>query len=201
MKPETTNKIARLISTIFIPPFFTILVFAYFALTLESELTKKLVTFLIPLIFGFISPILLFLILRAKGKIIDVDASVKEERTLPFFIVIIFYLTGLGFLVLFHVNIVSIAFWFCYISNTLITIIINKYWKISAHSMGAAGPFAASVLTFGLLGLVLLPVTILVGWSRFKLKCHSFAQVLAGILLAFFSTYIQMNLIIRYLNR
>ena len=201
MNSETSNKIARLISTIFIPPTFTILIFSYFALTLESELLKILVTFMVPFIFGLVAPILLFLILRKKGKIVDMDASIKEERTIPFFIAIVFYSVGLYFLILFKVNIISIAFWFCYISNTLITIMINKYWKISAHAMGAAGSFAASVSTFGLLGLTLLPVTILVGWSRIKLKCHTFLQVASGILVAFISTYIQMQLIINYFSK
>ena len=64
--------------------------------------------------------------------------------------------------------------------------------------MGASGPFAALVIAFGWIGLILLPVVLLVGWSRIKLNCHNFSQVIAGIVLAFFSTYLQMNLIIKY---
>ena len=42
-------------------------------------------TILIALIFGFILPITLFLILRKKGKLVDQDASIKEERTFPIY--------------------------------------------------------------------------------------------------------------------
>jgi len=189
------NKLARFISTLFVPPSFTIIIFTIFAFQLESESNKQIATFLIALVFGFISPIVLFLILRKKGKLVDQDASVKEERTFPFIIATGFYLMGLILMIKFELNIISIAFWFCYISNSLITIIINRYWKISAHTMGAAGPFAAFVFTFGLVGLILLPIVILVGWSRIELRCHSFLQVIAGILLAFFSVYVQMSLI------
>jgi len=147
---------------------------------------------------GFAAPIILFVILRKQRKIVDLDASVKEERTTPFLISVGFYLIGLIILIIFHVNIISIAFWFCYISNTLVTILINKHWKISAHAMGAAGPLAALTYVFGPIALLFAIIVFLVGWSRMKLKVHNFAQVMAGVLLAFVSTYLQIYLIVRF---
>ena len=192
----SSHKLARFVSTVFVPPSFTIIVYTIFAFTLEIDSSKRLITFIIPFIFGFIAPIGLFLMLKKKGKLADQDASIKEERTFPFIIAIGFYLVGLLFMLKYDLNIISIAFWFCYISNTLITIIINKYWKISVHAMGASGTFAAITFTFGWLGLLMLPIVILVGWARIELKCHTISQVIAGILLAFFSVYLQMYLII-----
>ena len=193
-----SHKLARIISTVFVPPSFTIIIFTIFASTLESEPIQQVATILNALIFGFVSPIVLFLILRKNGKLADQDASIKEERTIPFLIAIVFYLIGLWVLIKYDLNIISIAFWFCYISNTLITIFINKYWKISVHAMGAAGPFTALVFTFGWISLLMLPFVILVGWSRIELKCHTISQVIAGILLAFFSVYLQMFFITNY---
>ncbi len=198
MNSSNSNKFARFISTLFVPPSFTIIVYTIFALSVELETSKKVITFFIPFIFGFVAPIVLFLILRKRGKLVDQDASIKEERTFPFIIAIIFYSAGLALMIKYGLNIISIAFWFCYISNTIITIIINKYWKISAHSMGASGPFAALIFSFGWIGLAMFPVVILVGWSRIKLKCHSISQVVIGIVLAFVSVYIQMYLITKY---
>jgi len=194
------DKLARIISTIFVPPSFTIIIFTLFALHLETEHTQRYITILVALIFGFISPIVLFLNYRKKGKIIDLDASVKEERTIPMFISVIFFIVGLLLLFTFNINIVSVAFWFCYISNTLIAIIINKNWKISAHTMGAAGPLAALFFLFGPVILVFLVIVVLVGWSRIQLKCHSFSQVMAGGIFAFISTYIQIYLIVSYFS-
>lgn len=194
----SSHKLARFISTLFVPPSFTIIIFTIFAFTLESEPSKQFVTILTSLGFGFIAPIVLFLVLRKKGKLIDQDASIKEERTIPFLIAIIFYLIGLWIMIKFGLNIISIAFWFCYISNTIITIFINKFWKISAHAMGAAGAFAAVVFTFGWIGFILLPIVLLVGWSRIELKCHTMSQVIVGSLFAFFSVYLQMYLIAKY---
>lgn len=200
MNPNTSHKYARFISTLFVPPVLTLIVYLIFAFELENESFKIATTILIALAFGFIAPITLFLILRKKGKLADQDASIKEERTFPFLIAIGIYLLGLLLMIKFNLNIISIAFWFCYISNTIITIFINKFWKISAHAMGAAGPFAALTSAFGWIGLTLLPIVILVGWSRIKLKCHSIAQVNAGIVLAFVSVYLQMSLIIKYFS-
>ncbi len=199
MNPESDNpvkKFARFISILLVPPSFTIIVFALFAFTLETETIKIIVTILTAVIFGFISPIILFFVLRKKGKLKDIDASIKEERTFPFFIAVVFYSAGLVVLILFNVNLISIAFWFCYISNTLLTILINKYWKISAHSMGVAGALAAVFYVFGLPVLLFGIIVLLLGWARIYLKMHTLSQVFAGIILAFVSVFLQMTIII-----
>jgi len=195
-KMNKTDKLARIISTLFVPPSFTLIVFTVFAFTLETESLKKVITILVAFLLGFTAQIILFVVLRKRGKIVDLDASVKEERTTPFLISVGFYLIGLVILLFFKVNIISIAFWFCYISNTLVTVLINKHWKISAHAMGAAGPLAAVSFIFGPIALLFLVVVLLVGWSRIQLKVHNPAQVASGILFAFVSTYLQIYFII-----
>jgi hypothetical protein len=196
----TSDKLARFISTLFVPPSFTIIVFILFALVLETESLKRIVTILVALTLGFTAHIILFVVFRKKGRIIDLDASVKEERTTPFFISVGFYIIGLIFLIVFNVSIISIAFWFCYISNTLVTIFINKHWKISAHAMGASGPLAAVTFVFGPVALVFTLLVILIGWARIHLKVHNTAQVIAGILFAFISTYLQIFFIVKWFN-
>ena len=198
--PDFTNKFARIISIIFIPPFFTLIVFTVFALYLETEPNKIIITLITIIALGVIAPITLFFILRHKGKLIDKDASLKEERTFPYLVALGFYLIGLAVLITFGINIVTIALWFCYISNTIIIILINRNWKISAHAMGAAGSVSSLTYLFGPVMLLFLIIVIIVGWSRIQLKCHTFLQVFAGSLLAFVSTYIQMYLIVELIN-
>jgi len=195
---KKTDKLARIISTLFVPPSFTIIEFTLFAFILETESIKKVITILVAFLFGFTAQIILFIVLRKRGKIVDLDASVKEERTRPFLISVGFYLIGLVILIIFNINIISIAFWFCYISNTLVTILINRHWKISAHAMGAAGPLAALTYVFGPIALIFTMLVFAVGWSRIQLKVHNFVQVIAGILFAFISTYLQIYLIVRF---
>ena len=197
MKKHLSDKFARIISTLFVPPSFTILVFTFFALNLENDLSNKIVTILVALIFGFSFQIILFIYFRNKGKLANLDATIKEERTIPFLISVAFYVIGFLLLIVERVNILSIAFWFCYISNTLIVVIINTYWKISVHSIGASGAMAAVIFITGPIGLLLSLVVFLIGWSRIKLKCHNLTQVAAGILFGFFSTYFQIFFILK----
>lgn len=200
MDKNFLNKLARVTSTVFIPPSFTVFIFTYFAFSLENSPSLKLFVILTALVFGFLLHIILFLYFRRKGRLVDLDASIKEERTVPFLISIIFYAAGLFILYFLNASPVSIAFWFCYISNTLLVVIINKLWKISVHSMGASGPLAALFFAIGPPSLFIIPLVLLVGWSRVRLKCHTPAQVTAGLLFGFFSTYVQMIIITAFLH-
>ena len=190
------NKLARIISTIFVPPSFTLLTFIFIAIYLETDINKILITTFVALVFGFILPILLFLHYRKKGSIVDIDASIKEERTIPMLISVLIFVAGFAIMYFSEVNLITLAFWFCYISNTLLAVLINRVWKISAHTMGAAGPVAAITFILGYGGLLFMVLVFLVGWSRIQLKCHTFAQVITGGLFAFISTYLQIYLIV-----
>jgi membrane-associated phospholipid phosphatase len=64
--------------------------------------------------------------------------------------------------------------------------------------MAAAGSLAAVTYVFGLIALIFTVVILLVGWSRIQLKVHNFAQVAAGIILAFISTYLQIYFIVKW---
>ena len=191
-------KIARIISTLFVPPSFTILVFIYFAIVLEPHHINKIIMITDALTFGFAFHIIFFFYLRSKGALADGDASIKEERSLPYLVAILFYILGFIILIFYKVNVISIAFWFCYITNTFVIFVINRKWKISAHSMGAGGPLAAITYVLGPSGLIFTFILLLIGWARIKLKIHTISQVIAGSLLGFISTYLQMYLIIHY---
>ena len=195
-----SDKFARIISTIFVPPSFTLLTFIFLSNYLENDINKILAIIFVALVFGFIFPILLFLHYRKKGLIVDIDASVKEERTIPMLISVLFFVAGFAILFFTEINLVILAFWFCYISNTLLTVLINRIWKISAHTMGAAGPVAVITFVLGYIGILFLPIVFIVGWSRIRLKCHTFLQVLIGGLLAFISTYFQIYLIVHIIG-
>jgi len=198
--PDFKNKLARIISIIFIPPFFTLIVFTVFALYLETESDKIIIALITVITLGVIAPITLFFLLRHKGKLIDKDASLKEERTFPYIVALGFYIIGLIILILFDIHIVTTALWFCYISITIITILINRNWKISAHAMGAAGPVAAFTYLFGPVMLLFLIVVIIVGWSRIQLKVHNILQVTVGIIFAFASTYLQILFVVKWFS-
>lgn len=123
----------------------------------------------------------------------DVDAKIKNERNFPYIVSILIFTFGLIVFLVMGVNKIAIAFWFCYISNTFLVTLINRYFKISIHMMGAAGPIAFFFFINGLNALVLL-LLLLIGWSRVKLKVHSLTEVAAGALVGFSSVYFQLSI-------
>lgn len=199
MQNKIIRKTARIISTIFVPPSFTLIIFSFLAFYLETESSKKIILLSVTFTFGFLFHILLFFYLIKKGKIVDHDATIKEERTFPFLIATGFYIAGIFILYFYDINPVSISFWFCYITNTLIVIIINKYWKISIHAFGAAGPLAVIYFLFDNTVFYFIPLALLVGWTRIYLNCHTPMQVLAGLLFGFFSCYLQVEFLLKYI--
>lgn len=201
MNRYISNKFARLISTVFIPPSFTILIFTFFAINLEILPERKYTTIVTAFTFGFGFIIMLFLYLRKRQIISDGDASVKDERTFPYVVSVLFYMMGFYVLIKSQVDTITLSFWICYITNTIVVLIINKFWKISAHCIGAAGALAAMTVYLGPTALYFSPIVVLVGWSRIKLSCHSISQVIAGILFGFFSTYFQMNYYLSLLSK
>ena len=198
MKADYQNKLARIISTIFIPPTLTVLSFIYLALEFEKDLNKKYFTIFISVLFGFILHIGMFVYFFHKGIISDVDAKQKYQRTIPYYFSIIIFLIGFILLLIGGVHLVSIAFWFCYISNTFLVILINRYVKISIHAMGVSGPLALFVFLIGINALLFLPILFAVGWSRIKLGVHSLIEVTTGAILGFVAVYLQLYL---FLNK
>src|SRR5674476_153002 len=96
--------IARVISTLFVPPSFALILFTLLAFKYETDPHKILLSVLVTFAFSFSFPIILFFILRKQGKIVNSDATVKEERTLPFIVSVLFYSIGILILIKAQIN-------------------------------------------------------------------------------------------------
>ena len=188
---------ARILSTIFVPPTLTLFSFSYLGFSFETLLLTKTIVVGSAFIFTFLLPIVFFVVMLKKKKIINQDAEVKEERTIPFLFGLSLLLIGYFLLRTFNIQPVTLAFWFCYVTNMIAIILINKIWKISIHALGIAAPLALFVYLGSWISLPLALLLLLVGWSRIYLKCHTFAQVIAGALFGFLSTYMQLYLLLK----
>ncbi|MBN1639534.1 MAG: phosphatase PAP2 family protein [Ignavibacteriales bacterium] len=190
------KKIARIISTVFIPPIMVFVTFTFLSFYLETNGMKIFYGVLSSFILGVLLPIIYFIKLRKQNRIKDNDATIKEERTNPYLYGIFLCLIGLFFFAMIEMNKLSFLLWFCYIINSLFMLLINKFWKISAHSIGISIPFAVLIFLFKWWGLLFLPFVFLVAWSRLKLKVHTPLQVIAGVLFGFILTIIQISIFI-----
>ena len=188
------RKAAELISNLTHAPFLSIPAFLsinYYFLNFKEFLLISFTS----LFFSALLPIMI-MVIWSKKKNIDLDMPAKENRNAPLIIVILIYFIGFLALIALNAPLLTSALMFCYFSNTLIVYFINKYWKISVHSMGVAGPTTALIFAFGPVGSIPGLILPWVMWSRVYLKKHTMTQVIAGAVLGFLLTTTQ--LFIRY---
>ena len=132
---------------------------------------------------GVLLPLLYLVAQVRRGNITDLDVHFKEQRSKPFIVMMVgLTLTWIAMRVgrapLIMVILVSVS-----LLQMLPLFLITYRWKISFHAATAA---AVSVIWVHILGkgaYPLLLVTPAVAWSRIKLRRHTPAQTLAGILL------------------
>ncbi len=178
-----TEKSAKIVSMIFIPPNVVLWSMVFMGYLREAERDRFIYSSVTAFLFGFVLPIVFFLVLMKQKKISDIHARIKEERTTPYLFGIALLIVGLILLLNEGVNHDTAALWISYLACNIVIIVVNKFWKISAHATGVGvmlGAFTAISPTYT---LPLLIAVLLVAWSRIYLKCHTFAQVTAGSIL------------------
>ncbi len=187
------QKIAKITSYLFIPPINLLVTFIILSNQIYIEAELKFITILLASIFGLILPIVVFVYLRFKGRIINDDATAKDERTLPYIIGTGLAINAIILAYIFELHPLIIALWFSYIFIQILMLIINFYWKISAHLIGVGIPFATFIFLFQTDVIYLIIIPIIVGWARLTLKVHTPMQVLFGFLLGALPTYFILN--------
>ena len=137
--------------------------------------------FLLPCIYG---------LYIYKNRIISDEHISRRAERIPHFI-FISILYGINFFITTfwnappYLNFLSAIFFF--LSAVLTT--ITCFWKISVHVAGIVN-FVILLSYFTKISIwVFVPLVILVGASRIKIKNHSLIEVLAGAFVAFLVTY------------
>lgn len=185
---------STIISFIFHPMIISLAAFYLLLFAIEPHVQNALSILIVCFVFSTFIPISTVLILKKIGKISDLDASQKEQRIFPLTLGIIY--SGIAFLTLTYMQADSLVrgLMFCYMTNTVITILITRYWKISIHAMGVGGPIAALWVAGFHNPLLALFVLTAVSYARVILKAHSILQVIAGSVCGLVLTFIQLYL-------
>ncbi|MBU0473586.1 MAG: hypothetical protein KKF62_05440 [Bacteroidetes bacterium] len=181
--------LAKLISYAFIPPISLIIIFIILANQIYADYSYTTKTLLIASTFGTILPIIVFLIFRKMGKIINDDATRKEERTVPFLIGIGLAFTALILSYFYELHPLILGLWIAYILIQIVVILTNLSWKISAHMVGIGISYATFIFLFQTDYFYVLIIPIIIGWARLTLKVHTSMQVIVGFLLGTIPTY------------
>jgi len=166
----------------------------YYGSTVEAS--RKIIYFLIVIMAVVVIPLVQVVWLKNHGKTVSLDVPERMRRIIPFLVSVAGYLVAWGLLRrLESPKIVYVLMWI-YAFNTLIATGITYYWKISIHGMAFGGPVAALGVAFSVQFFWLALIAPVIVYARVKLKAHSVWQVIAGLLMGFVLTYIQLRILI-----
>ena len=182
-----TERIATVFSVVGQPIFIPIPVFILLATEIDDPV-KAVLAVLVSLFFVTVIPTASTYYFSIKLGRKDGDIPDRRLRFKPMMIGVTSYAIGTVVLYLMEVPDIIWILMLCYAIVTLVMTIITLYWKISIHSVGIAGPAMALSVVFwpwGLLYFLLLPPIV---WSRYVLRRHTPAQLVAGALTGFIIT-------------
>lgn len=147
---------------------------------------------------GMIPLIAIFLLTRI-GKVTDIGLNDRRERTLPYLITLACYIGCTGYLVTVHSPSWLTMFMAGGAAALVITMIVNFWWKISAHAAGMGGlvalmiHIAARSLNVWEIQWVAMSVIVVAGLvcsCRLILQRHTLGQLAAGFTLGFLAVFL-----------
>jgi len=202
---DVLEKTAKIISVVFHPLLMPVygLAIIFSAPTLFGYLpfNVKRLLILIVLVNNVLLPLSLLPFFIHWNIISSWTIIERKERNIPLIMSTLLYCTTTFIIFRFPVPVFLKSFIFGASILSLIVTVINFWWKISLHSVGA-GALISLVLILSMKMLTplewyLIPVVIITGLvlsSRLKLNLHSPAQVWIGLFTGFFGLYLFMML-------
>lgn len=190
--------LAKLFSVLFHPIFIPLIGIAfifhsntYLNYTIHPELKNAI--YLLIILNTILMPVVISSFLLWKRMITSIKMENQKERTLPYIGTIIFYLLTLYLLKDVYVPALVFLFMIGAAASVLTALIINFFWKLSAHMIGMGGLCGTLIcishkLQTDMLLFILLTIIVsgFVGASRILLKAHNPKQVYAGFLIGLF---------------
>ncbi|MDD3875205.1 MAG: hypothetical protein PHT69_01140 [Bacteroidales bacterium] len=187
--------LARIISILFHPLLmstygllilFQIKTYVSYSIPLKAKLT------LLGLIFinTVVLPVIMIYFLKMRGLISDFQMENKKDRIIPYIITIIFYFST--FYILRKFQLPSVIYFIVLGSTCLVilALVINFWWKISAHMIGIGGLLGTFTgisiylsINMGVLIAAMVLIAGFIGFARLKLNSHTQAQVYSGFIL------------------
>ncbi|MHA7181263.1 phosphatase PAP2 family protein [Arthrobacter sp. MDB2-24] len=120
------------------------------------------------------------LLLVHRGHLVDHHISDRRQRGPVLAATLVSIGVGLVILTLLHAPWAVIGTVLCTVGGVVVVLVVNLWWKLSAHSAVAVFFVVGIVALFGPKAAPLLLVPPAVGWSRVRLRAHTLGQVWAG---------------------
>ena len=193
--------ISYIFHPLFIPTYLMLVLFnsdSYISYSLAPSIQKLILVTVFVMTAAM--PVLSSLLIYKRGIIKSMTMEEQQERAFPFlfasvyFFVCFYFLRKLPVPAFINYIILGAAI------SIVLAFIINFFWKISIHMIGAGGftgtIYALSFLIYGKFTFLLVLAFILsglTGSARMQAGSHTNAQLYAGFLLGFFCQYFLLN--------
>ncbi len=180
MKNELLSKIIRILT---VPPILALLMFTYL-LFFVPEVFPHITDYIMAVSFISIFPSLAYIIQLPLKKWFP---GRDGQRTLAMILSVTGYICGLITSLLLHQPESLIFIYLTYFICGLIILVSSKvfHFKLSGHAVGSAGPVAILMMFRQWIFLIGIPVLVCVFISSRRLKRHTTAQIVSGIILPF----------------
>lgn len=190
MEVRFSNIISIIFHPLMMPSYTLLLIFninMYFTSILPNN--AKLLLLIMMLTSTIFIPFIIFSVFRRKKIIESFHMHTKEERNYPFLVICIIYF--LMYMLISQTQIPAIysIFLIGATALSLLLLLINFRFKISAHTAGIGGVTGLFIglayrlnLDLMILIIILIGCSGLVGFSRLKLNSHKPSEVYLGFL-------------------
>lgn len=199
------DRLAGIIAIIFQPIFVPL--YGLFFLDLSGyfypeQETFRICVLLMILFLEVIFPACAYITLYVVGKVSTFQADDRNERVLPYSITLCCYFICSLMLMYIGVYKYLTVLMFCVAITLSILVLVNFFWKISAHACGVGGLLGAILFVSWQNGVnateiycIGALVAAVVVWSRIQLKAHSDAQLLFGFVTGAAGTWLLPSLL------
>jgi hypothetical protein len=138
----------------------------------------------------FLVPLLGVLVLLKMKQISSPEMPTRQERKIPYLVAAVFYFMEYYFLMRWDVPVLIKALIFAAALLVFSVLIVNLFWKISAHMTAIGGLCGIMVsvsarlqINLHFLLIALFLAAGIIAFSRLKLNSHNPAQVYVGFLM------------------
>lgn len=193
MTTDPIEKTARIISGVFNPlllPTYGIAAAMTWSVLQYIPLRTRIEAGSIIFILTAVIPFMLIYGLATTKIVKDVTLSDRTDRTIPYGATLLLYIVTAGYLFMARAPHWLAGFMVGASVALAITLIVNRWWKISAHAAGTGGLIAMACVIAILpttpqpamwLVITTIMITGLTCTSRLILRCHTPAQIYAGV--------------------
>ena len=184
------TSIARIFNPLLSPVFAFTLLLALIPAVSDRDL--RLIYWLISCLFSSGLIFVYISYLKYKRVIKSTELIDREHRISPLTFAVISY--ALGYLLLTVLNAPPIVrgLMFCYVTTSVLVLMITRRWKISMHTTAIANATMALVYHWGWTVLPVLGLIPIVAAARIKTQRYDLLQVSAGALLGSIMTMLQL---------